>query len=39
METATAEPLAAPETKMRRVDGAPSVESEAGPPIRTAATT
>ena len=30
METATAEPLAFPETKMlRRVDGAPSVESEA----------
>ena len=28
-ETATAEPLTFPETKMRRVDGAPLVESEA----------
>jgi len=30
METATAEPLATPETKMRRVDGALLVESETG---------
>ena len=29
METATAEPLATPETKMRRVAGAPLVENEA----------
>ena len=30
METATSEPLAFPETKIRRVDGAPSIESAAG---------
>ena len=34
----TAEPLEAPEKKMRRADGVLLVESEAGPSIETAAT-
>ena len=37
METTTAEPLVISETKMRRVDGAPLVESETGPATETAA--
>ena len=38
MRTTTAEPQAVPEKKMRRADDAFSVENEADPPSKTAAT-